>query len=99
MKFSSFFLSFFLMFFVDTCNKSRENFIEITGTLKASGINSYQYGTHIIRNKDSYYALKSDNFNLTRYEGQKVTIHGKAIEGYPVDGGPEFILVKEIKEY
>ena len=45
----------------------------------------------------TFFALKSDNINLDQYIGKKVTVSGNKIQGYPVDGGPEYINVTEIK--
>ncbi len=75
-----------------------------TGLLLRSGITSYQYGTHTLNQRtintkriNLTYALKSDRINLNRYSGKIVTIIGSKVRGYPVDFGPEFIHVDEIK--
>lgn len=68
------------------------------GLLEKQTITSYQYGTHIISNKDKTYALKSSTINLDTYINQTVTIKGNKIKGYPVDGGPEYIDVKEVRK-
>ena len=80
---------------VISCNSSKKNtdIVEVTGTIQKQGITSYQYGTHTI----SGYALRSSTITLDDYINQNVTIVGSKIEGYPVDGGPEFIEVKKIK--
>lgn len=78
-----------------SCKKNDANLatIEITGTLKEQGITTYQYGTHTIAG----YALRSSTVTLDDYINQNVTVVGYKIEGYPVDGGPDFIEVEEIK--
>ncbi len=72
--------------------------MELTGTIQQQGITSYQYGTHTLSTDGTFYALKSEAVNLDDYTDQEVTILAKKIEGYPVDGGPEYLLVLEIVE-
>jgi hypothetical protein len=74
-------------------NDTKLAMIEITGTLKEQGITTYQYGTHTIAG----YALRSSVVILDDYINQNVTVVGYKIDGYPVDGGPDFIEVEEIK--
>jgi hypothetical protein len=66
------------------------------GIIKKLEITTWQYGTHTIDIGDKFYALKSDNIDLNKYNDQVVSIWGNKIEGYPVDGGPEYIDVKRI---
>lgn len=72
--------------------------MELTGTIQQQGITSYQYGTHTLSNDNTFYALKSEAVNLDDYVDEEVTILAEKIEGYPVDGGPEYLLVLEIME-
>tara|TARA_B100000497_G_C7379300_1_gene243207 strand:+ start:384 stop:542 length:159 start_codon:yes stop_codon:yes gene_type:complete len=51
------------------------------------------YGTHVIED----YALRSNIVDLNNYINQDVVIIGYKIDGYPVDGGPDYIEVQEIK--
>lgn len=67
--------------------------IEITGIIKEQGMTSYQYGTHTL----SGYALRSKTVSLDNYVNQNVTIVGYKVNGYPVDGGPDYIEVKKVK--
>ena len=78
-----------------SCNKDglNPNCVEITGTIQEQGITTYQYGTHTI----SGYALRSNSVTLDDYINQYVTVVGHKINGYPVDGGPDYIEVEEIK--
>ncbi len=78
-----------------SCEKAEmnPNNITITGTIQVQGITTYQYGTHTI----SGYALRSNAINLDNYVNQNVTIVGSKLAGYPVDGGPDYIEVNEIK--
>lgn len=76
-----------------------ENSMKITGTIQEQGMTSYQYGTHTITAaNDEFYALKSDSVNLDDYLNEEVTIVAQKIEGYPLSGGPDYMLVLEVKE-
>ena len=75
-----------------SCNLSKSN-IKTSGVIQKQGITTYQYGTHTIPG----YALKSNTIDLDKYIDQKVKIKGIKVDGYPVDGGPEYIEVKKIK--
>ena len=77
-----------------SCKKSLfSNKVKETGFIQKQGINSYMYGTHIITD----YALKSNSINLDNYIDKNVSLIGEKIDGYPVDGGPDYIEVKKIK--
>jgi hypothetical protein len=99
-----------LLLSLQTCNNSQskqdnqtsaevnEKAMEVTGTIKEQGITSYQYGTHTITIEgDEFYALKSEAVNLDDYLDEEVTIVAEKIEGYPLSGGPEYLLVLEVK--
>lgn len=76
----------------------KENTMEVTGTIQEQGITSYQYGTHTITTvNDEYYALKSVAVDLDDYIDKEVSIVAEKIEGYPLSGGPEYLLVLEVK--
>ncbi|WP_250432460.1 hypothetical protein [Hanstruepera flava] len=79
------------------CKDQKDYDIKASGIVQESGITSYQYGTHTLEG-DTFYALKSDSIDLNDYMGKLVTIEGQSISGYPVDGGPDFILVLTISE-
>lgn len=57
------------------------------------------YGTHVLTNDhgQTLYALKSSSVKLDDYIDKNVEISGSKIEGYPIDGGPEYIEVSKIK--
>ncbi|MDC3286010.1 hypothetical protein OAU94_06165 [Flavobacteriaceae bacterium] len=78
-----------------SCDKDDVNpeSIEITGTIQKPESTTYQYGTHTI----SGYALRSSSITLDDYINQNVTVVGYKIDGYPVDGGPDYFEVEEIK--
>ena len=63
------------------------------------GITTYMYGTHVLTNDlgQTLYALRSKSLVLDDYIGQSVEISGIKVQGYPVDGGPDFLEVSEIK--
>lgn len=42
--------------------------------------------------------LRSSTINLDTCVNQTVTAKGSRIKGYPVDGGPEYIDVKEVRK-
>ncbi|QDC44095.1 copper resistance protein NlpE N-terminal domain-containing protein [Methylophilus medardicus] len=76
----------------------------VQGVLEKRTISSWQYGTHQLTGDffqaeatamapRKVFALKSEQINLDPFLGQEVAITGKAIAGYPVDGGPDFIEV------
>ena len=72
--------------------------IEAEGKIEAIGMTSWQYGTHTLTNDENFYALRSKTVNLQQYEGKTVKIIAEKVEGYPVDGGPEFLEVLSIKD-
>lgn len=87
----------FLLFFAATCNTGNSS-TEYSGIIEEQGITSYQYGTHILNTGEDFYALKSEKIDLGQYVNKKVTLKAEKIEGYPVDGGPEYLLVTEVRE-
>ena len=106
MKLILFLTSVTLFFFTATCNNQTSNnksmeaatSIEVEGKVEAIGMTSWQYGTHTLSNDKDFYALRSKAVNLAQYEGKTVTIVAQKIDGYPVDGGPEFLEVLKIKD-
>ncbi|PRX40111.1 hypothetical protein [Salegentibacter salegens] len=88
-----------LIFLSTNCDRENsEEQMQLTGTIESQGITSYQYGTHTLNTEDEFYALKSEKVELDHYVGMEITISGSKIEGYPVDGGPDYILVTEVKK-
>ncbi len=57
------------------------------------------YGTHILLDDSgkTLYALKSDTINLDNFNNKKATVKGDLVEGYPVDGGPDYLNVKSVE--
>ncbi|MDG1900647.1 MAG: hypothetical protein P8I80_00290 [Bacteroidales bacterium] len=90
-------LSLLLTISISSCSKRNDvctcKSIELSGVIEKQGITSYMYGTHVIED----YALRSNIVDLNNYINQDVVIIGYKIDGYPVDGGPDYIEVQEIK--
>jgi hypothetical protein len=72
--------------------------VEFTGTVQKQGMTTYQYGDYVISDDKTTYALKSTTVNLGQYLNKKVTIWGDKVQGYPLEGGPDFLDVKKVKE-
>lgn len=74
--------------------------IVVTGVVKPLQVSSWQYGSHLLVNRQSgdRYALTSDSVALDRYvESGPVTVYGSFVDGYPVDGGPPYIRVTTVR--
>ncbi|MCZ4223401.1 hypothetical protein [Pedobacter rhodius] len=71
--------------------------VTATGTIQKLGMTTFQYGTHILKAENKTYALKASGINLDLYLDKKVTIKGKKVPGYPLEGGPELVDVSLIK--
>jgi hypothetical protein len=79
---------------------SENDMVTATGTIQKSGITTYMYGTHVLKddNDKTLYALTSDTINLDDYVNIKnITVKGSLIRGYPVDGGPDYLMVIEVE--
>ncbi|QIL41153.1 hypothetical protein G7074_18895 [Pedobacter sp. HDW13] len=71
--------------------------ITVSGKIEKLGMSTFQYGTHLLKAENKTYALKSASINFDNYVNKDVTVKGKKVAGYPVDGGPELIDVTLIK--
>lgn len=80
------------------CGSTTKPGTEYTGVLKEQGFTTYQYGTHTLTHGNNLYALKSDSLDLNAYVNQEVSLRAEKVEGYPVDGGPEYLNVLEISK-
>ena len=80
-----------------TALQSTQVQMELKGMLRKQGITTYQYGTHVLTQDSTTYALKSTAVNLDKYINQTVTITGDLVKGYPLSGGPLYIDVKSVK--
>lgn len=95
-------ITFILFVSFISCNKKETNEntganhphqIEISGVLEKLEVTTFQYGTHYL----SGYALISKTIELDSFVNKNVSVIGTLIDGYPMDGGPEFIEVIEVK--
>ena len=90
-----------IIMFLTACGSYSSDPVEITavGTIKEQGTTTYMYGTHILINDigQTSYALTSDTINLDNYIDQEVTIKGDLVDGYPVDGGLDYLNIKSIQ--
>ena len=75
----------------DTANR-----VTATGTIQKLGMSTFQYGTHVLKTANKTYALKS-TFSLDPYLDKRVTIKGKKVSGYPLEGGLELVDVTLVK--
>lgn len=97
MKYISIITMTFLLLISITCGSSNSNKdTTYSGIIESTGITSYQYGTHILKTDDNFFALKSNSVELKQFEGKTVTLTAEKIKGYPVDGGPVYLNVTKI---
>ena len=70
------------------------------GYIKKAGISSFNYGTHVLVSDSGeiLYALESSIIDLSDFTGREVRVTGKTVAGYPVDGGPEYLSVSDIRK-
>ncbi|WP_316844553.1 hypothetical protein [Pedobacter psychrodurus] len=71
--------------------------VTASGTIEKLGMSTFQYGTHLLKADDKTYALKSATINLDEFLNKKVSVKGRKVSGYPLEGGPEFIDVTLVK--
>ena len=71
--------------------------IKEKGYIKKAGITSFNYGTHVLVSDKGkiLYALESRLIELSDFTKGEITLTGKLKSEYPVDGGPEFLIVSE----
>jgi hypothetical protein len=83
--------------FFTACNKDSLDPNEIEGLIAVQGITTYQYGTHTLTTDAQFFALTSETVDLDQFINQNVIIRFEKISGYPVDGGPDYLEVLEVK--
>ena len=95
-----FFLVAFLFVTASSCQKTEPGAVKATGILRKQGASAHQCGTHVLidANGQLLYALRSRKANLDKYDNKSVEIKGRKIKGYPVDGGPDYLEVSQVKE-
>ena len=71
--------------------------IKEKGYIKKAGITSFNYGTHVLVSDKGkiLYALESRLIELSDFTKGEITLTGKLKSEYPVDDGPEFLIVSE----
>jgi hypothetical protein len=95
-------ISVFIILYVTifSCGKSRYNTICKSGIFKEAGITTYQYGSHILTDAagKTLLALDVKNIQPDSFLNKNVNIEGTYTEGYPIDGGPDFITLTHIEK-
>lgn len=81
---------------------AQEEGVVATGVIEEAGITTYQYGSHAITDEatGTFYALTSEDVDLSAYTGQRVTIYGTLVPGYEsgqVEGGPPLVDVSAVE--
>ncbi len=72
--------------------------IKAIGTIEKLEISAWMYGTHTLsENEKIKYALASEAVDLNQYLNKTVEVEGTLKEGYPVDGGPPYLIVKKMR--
>ena len=105
--------SLILLAFLISCKKNNEEAITncydynvlsdplflLEGKIQIQGFTYHQYGTHYIIADSTYYALRSDLFNLDSFVDIDTLIVGKKIPGYPLNIGidPDYLEVIDFK--
>ncbi|MCZ4244341.1 lipoprotein [Pedobacter punctiformis] len=78
-------------------NNTTGRSVTVSGTIEKLGMTTFQYGTHLLKAENKTYALKSDVIKLDDFVNKPVTIKGKKVAGYPLEGGPDLIEVTLVK--
>lgn len=97
-KFLLLFVFSLLLFSCKSSITSSPGSFTSVGVIRKIGVTTYMYGSHSLHDKDGrlLLALKSSSVNLDKYENKMVLLSGDKINGYPVDGGPEYISVLSV---
>jgi hypothetical protein len=100
---TSIFITLICLMTLWSCQKEKtaepdDALLSFSGTLsKMDYATVFQYGTHFLECADTSFALESSLIDLDQFDGSRVTISAKKIEGYPVDFGPVFLDVMAVK--
>lgn len=78
-------------------NNTTGRSLMLSGKIEKLGMTTFQYGTHLLKTENKTYALKSDAIKLDEFVNKSVTIKGKKVIGYPLEGGPDLIEVTLVK--
>jgi hypothetical protein len=81
--------------------KSDDNTVSRSGIITEIGMSTWMYGSYVLSDESGkpMTALDGDEaLDLGSYQGENVEVTGTLKEGYPIDGGPEYLEVKTIKK-
>jgi len=81
--------------------ESADNTVSRSGVISEIGMSTWMYGSYVLSDESgkAMTALDGDDsLDLGSYQGESVEVTGTLKEGYPVDGGPEYLEVKTIKK-
>ncbi|MEJ2884750.1 hypothetical protein [Pedobacter sp. GR22-6] len=76
--------------------KKNAGTVQLSGKIEKLEMSTFQYGTHVLKQGEKIFALRSDKVKLDTYVDKEVTVKGLKVEGYPVENGPDFIDVQEV---
>ena len=76
--------------------KNTTGTVQLIGKIEKLEMSTFQYGTHVLKQGEKIFALRSTKVQLDAYVNKEVTIKGIKVEGYPVENGPDFIDVQEV---
>lgn len=72
------------------------NLIQLSGKMEKLEVSGFGYGSHIINSDGKNFALTSKQVDLNKFVGKWVVVKGKKIDGYPLEGGPDYIEILHI---
>ena len=70
--------------------------VQLNGKIEKLEMSTFQYGTHVLKQGEKLFALRSAKVNLDSYVNKEVSLKGVKVQGYPVENGPDFIDVQEV---
>ncbi len=87
-----------LFFFSCDSSVNSKGSVTANGLIRKIEMSTWMYGKHTLNDSNGkpLYALTSSTVDLDVYENKQVRITGNLIEGYPVDGGPNYFNVTSI---
>lgn len=73
-----------------------QNLIKLSGKIEKLEVSGFGYGSHLINSGGKMFALTSKSIDLNKFAGKAVVAKGKKIDGYPLEGGPDYIEILEV---
>lgn len=73
-----------------------QNLIQLSGKIEKLEVSGFGYGSHLINSDRKMYALTSKDIDLNKFVGKAVIAKGKKIDGYPLEGGPDYIEIIQV---